>query len=60
MTDIEIKAILNAYEGRIYQLEQKIEHMADVGDTVEVEWKLYDDVYEMKHVKIMRIIEKKK
>ena len=37
MTDTEIKANLYALEQRIYQLEQKIKHMADVGDMVEVE-----------------------
>lgn len=56
MTDTEMKAILNSLEGRIYQLEQKIEHMANVGDTVEVEWKLYGDVYETRYVEIMRIM----
>lgn len=46
MTDTEIKANLYALEQRIYQLEQKIKHMANVGDLVEVEWHLYGDVYE--------------
>ena len=55
MTDIEMKANLYALEKRIYQLEQKIKHMADVGDLVEVEWKLYGDVYETREVVINRI-----
>ena len=58
MKDIELKAILNTLEGRIHQLEQKINKMANVGDTVEVEWKLYGDIYETRYVKIMRIIER--
>ena len=55
MTDTEIKANLYALEQRIHQLEQKIEHMADVGDMVEVEWQLYGDVYEIRNVEIKRI-----
>ena len=35
--NIETTAVLSALEQRIYYLEQKIEHMADVGDIVEVE-----------------------
>lgn len=56
MTDTEIKANLYALEQRIYQLEQKIEHMADVGDMVEVEWHLYGDVYERREVVVERIV----
>lgn len=56
MTDTEMKANLYALEQRIYQLEQKIKHMADVGDTVEVEWHLYGDVYETRHVAINNIM----
>lgn len=55
MTDTEMKANLYALEQRIYQLEQKIEHMADVGDMVEVEWHLYGDVYETRNVEIKHI-----
>lgn len=32
MTDTEMKANLYSLEKRIYQLEQKMAHMADVGD----------------------------
>jgi hypothetical protein len=56
MTDTEIKANLYALEQRIYQLEQKIKHMANVGDMVEVEWNLYGDVYETRNVEIKRIL----
>ena len=56
MTDTEIIANLYAFEQRIYQLEEKIRHMADVGDMVEVEWHLYGDVYETRNVVIKRII----
>lgn len=56
MTDTEIKANLYALEQRIYQLEQKIEHMADVGDVVEVEWHLYGDVYERREVVVEHIV----
>ena len=56
MTDIEMKANLYTLEQRIYQLEQKIKHMANVGDTVEVEWHLYGDVYEIRNVEIKRIL----
>lgn len=55
MTDTEMKANLYALERRIFQLEQKIEHMADVGDMVEVEWHLYGDVYETRNVEIKSI-----
>ena len=58
MTDTQIKANLYALEQRIYQLERKIEHMADVGDMVEVEWHLYGDVYETRNVEIKRISRK--
>ena len=53
--DTETTANLYALEQRIYQLEQKIEHMADVGDMVEVEWHLYGDVYETRNVVIRGI-----
>ena len=56
MTDVEMKANLYLLERRIYQLEQKIAHMADVGDMVEVKWNLYGDVYETRNVEIMRIL----
>ena len=46
MTDTEIKADLYTLESRIYQLEEKINHMADIGDMIEVELHLYGDVYE--------------
>ena len=55
MTDTEIKANLYALEKRIDQLEQKIEHMADVGDMVEVEWHIHGDVYETRNVEIKHI-----
>lgn len=55
MTDIELKANLYALERRIYQLEEKINHMADVGDMVEVELHLYGDVYETRNVVITHI-----
>ena len=55
MTDSEIQAKLYALEQRIYQLEQKIKHMADVGDMVEVEWHLYGDVYERREVVVKGI-----
>ena len=55
MTDTEIKTNLYLLERRIYQLEQKIKHMADVGDMVEVEWHLYGDVYERRNVVIKDI-----
>lgn len=58
MSDTEIIAILNNLEGRIYQLEQKIENMADVGDVVEAEWHLYGDVYETRNVEIKRILKR--
>lgn len=58
MSDIEMKANLYALEQRIYQLEQKIEHMADVGDMVEIERHLYGDVYEIEKAKIKRILKK--
>ena len=45
-------------EKRISQLEEKVKHMADVGDLVEVEWKLYGDVYETREVVIYRIVKK--
>lgn len=45
MTDTELIANLYALEQRIYQLEQKIQHMADVGDMVEVEEHVHGDVY---------------
>lgn len=56
MTDTEMKANLYALEQRIYKLEQKIEHMADVGDMVEVEWHIYGDVYEIRNVEIKNIL----
>ena len=56
MTDTEMKANLYALEQRIYQLEQKMKHMADVGDMVEVEWNLYGDVYERRVVRVKDII----
>lgn len=56
MTDTEIKANLYALESRIYQLEQDMKHMAEVGDLVEVEQHVYGDVYELKDVVIKRII----
>lgn len=56
MTDTEIKANLLALERRIYQLEQDMKHMAKVGDLVEVEHHVYDDVYELKDVVIKGII----
>ena len=56
MIDTEMAANLYLLEKRIYQLEQKIEHMADVGDVVEVEWHLYGDVYETRNVEIKRIL----
>lgn len=55
MTDTEIQANLYALEQRIYQLEQKIKHMADVGDMVEVEWHIYGDVYERREVVVKGI-----
>lgn len=58
MTDTEIKANLCSLEKRICQLEEKIEHMADVGDMVEVEWHLYGDVYETRNVEIKRILKR--
>ena len=58
MTDTEIKANLYSLEKRICQLEEKIEHMADVGDLVEVEWCLYGDIYETRKVMITDIVKK--
>ena len=58
MTDTEIKANLYALEQRIYQLEQKIEHMADVGDMVEVEWHKYGEVYETRRVEIKSVLKR--
>ena len=55
MTDTEIKANLYALEQRIYQLEQKIEHMATVGDLVEIDLHLYGDVYERRIIVIKDI-----
>lgn len=55
MTDTEIKANLYTLEQRIYKLEQKIKHMADVGDMVQVERHLYGDVYETRNVVITHI-----
>lgn len=52
MTDTEITAILYSLEQRIHQLEQKIKHMPDVGDVIEVEELLYGDVYEIKSLSI--------
>lgn len=43
-------------EKRLYQLEEKINHMADVGDMVEVEWHKYGEVYETRIVEIRRIL----
>ena len=55
MTDTEMIADLYALEQRIYQLEQDMKHMANVGDLVEVEWHLYGDVYERRNVVIKDI-----
>ncbi len=55
MTDTELKANLYALERRIYQLEQDMKHMANVGDLVEVELHLYGDVYERRTVVIKDI-----
>ena len=55
MTDTELKANLYALERRIYQLEQDMKHMANVGDLVEVEWHIYGDVYERRNVVIKGI-----
>ena len=55
MTDTEIKANLYALEQRIHQLEQKMEHMADVGDMVKVQWHLHGDIYEGRNVVITAI-----
>lgn len=57
--DTETTANLYALEQRIHQLEQKIEHMADVGDIVEVECHIHGDVYERKEVTIKRILKGK-
>ena len=38
-----------------YQLEQKIEHMATVGDLVEIDLHLYGDVYERRIIVIKDI-----
>ena len=57
--DVETTANLYTLERRIRQLEQKIEHMADVGDIVEVEQHLHGNVYSVKNVEIKRIIKKK-
>ncbi len=56
--DTEMKANLYALEQRIDQLEQKIEHMAHVGDLVEVEWHVQGDIYASRHVEIKRILKK--
>ena len=56
MTDTEIKTNLYLLEKRIVQLEEKINHMADVGDFVEVEWHKYGEVYETRIVEIKRIL----
>ena len=58
MTDTEMKTNLYLLEKRIYQLEQKIKHMADIGDMVEVEWHLYGDVYETRNVEIKSILKR--
>lgn len=55
MTDTQITANLYALEQRIHQLEQKIEHMADVGDMVRVEWPLHGNLYEWRNVVIQAI-----
>ena len=55
MTDTEIIANLYALEKRIYKLEQDMQHMAKVGDLVEVEWHLYGDVYQRRDVVIKGI-----
>ena len=55
MIDTEMEAKLDALEKRIYQLEQEITHMADVGDVVEVEWQVRGDVYERRVVEITAI-----
>lgn len=55
MTDTELKANLYALEQRICQLEQKIDHMANVGDMVEVQSHLYGDIYESKVVVIKKV-----
>ena len=56
--DTETKANLYALEQRIFQLEQKIEHMADIGDLVEVEWPVQGDVYASTKVEIKRILKR--
>ena len=55
MTDTELKANLYALESRIYQLEQDMKHMANVGDLVEIDLHLYGDVYERRTVVIKDI-----
>ena len=55
MTDTEIRTNLYMLEKRISQLEEKIKHMASVGNSVEVEWNLYGDVYEKRKVEIKNI-----
>ena len=55
MTDTALMANLYALEQRIYQLEQKTQHMAEVGDMVEVEQHLYGDVYERRVVTVKGI-----
>ena len=50
MTNTELIANLYALEQRIFQLELKTKHMADIGDMVEVEWQIQDDVYERRAV----------
>lgn len=55
MTDTELKTKLYLLEQRIYQLEQKIKNMADVGDMVEVELHKYGEVYERRNVVIKDI-----
>lgn len=58
-TEVKMKERLDALENRIYQLEQDMKRMAKVGDLVEVEQHIYDDVYELKDVVIKRIIKYK-
>jgi len=58
-TEVKMKERLDALESRIYQLEQDMKHMVKVGDLVEVEQHIYDDVYELKDVVIKGIIKYK-
>lgn len=58
MTDALLTANFYELKERVYYLEQKIKHMADIGDLVEVEWCLHGDVYETRNVEIKRIVKK--